>query len=186
MAGVKGRSGGSRPNTGGARSGAGRKPNSYYIENGLPLPAKPGKKPGQPARKVKRKARKPVSVKVAIPAKPATDPKDSSTAPAPNVRMERQAHGGALCRPVAPATTDLTHLEYTDMLALLTDIALGKITVSPNQLKAAIAAIPYTNKRADPAEEKGKKEQREEKAKEAAASPRFAPMLAPTHLTKMQ
>ena len=53
-----------------------------------------------------------------------------------------------------------------DMLTLLQDIALGRIDVTNNQLRAAIAAVQYTHtKKSDG----GKKEEAQERA-EAAAS----------------
>ena len=62
------------------------------------------------------------------------------------------------------------------MLELLQDVALGKIEATPLQVRAAIAAVQYTHlKRADG----GKKEERHDAAKEAAAGGKFAPSAPP-------
>ena len=61
-----------------------------------------------------------------------------------------------------------------DMLQLLQDIALGRIEVSPTQLRAAIAAVQYTYAKVG---EGGKKEQKQEQAKKVAG--RFAPAEPP-------
>jgi phage terminase small subunit len=101
MAGVKGRSGGARPNTGGARPGAGRPPKE----------------------------------------KP----------------------------PVALVDGD------KDMLQLLMDVALGRIEVTPTQLRAAIAAVQYTHLKSG---DGGKKQELEKKAEKAAAG-KFSPKAPP-------
>ena len=106
MAGVKGKCGGPRPNSGGARPGAGRKP-----------------KP------------KPEPVHVAV----AGD---------------------------------------RDPLALLLDIAFGVQATTPDQLRAAIAAVQYTHAKKG---EGGKKDERAEAAKKAATG-RFAASAAPLKL----
>ena len=64
-----------------------------------------------------------------------------------------------------------------DMLALLQDIALGKIEVNQTQLRAAIAAVQYTHPKMG---EGGKKQQRAADAeKVAGAGGKFAPRLPP-------
>lgn len=56
-----------------------------------------------------------------------------------------------------------------DMLAMLQDVALGRVDATPIQVRAAIAAVQYTHtKRGDG----GKKEEAFDKAKKVAA--RFA------------
>lgn len=92
MSGVKGRSGGARPNTGGARPGAGRKPNP---------------------------------------------------------KMEPVPQGDM------------------DMLEFLKRVALGRTEASPDQVRAAIAAVQYTHRKMG---EGGKKDEKKDKAKAAAAS----------------
>lgn len=55
-------------------------------------------------------------------------------------------------------------IPHTDMLALLQDVALGKVEATPLQVRAAIAAVQYTHtKRGDG----GKKEELAAKAKKA-------------------
>ena len=64
-----------------------------------------------------------------------------------------------------------------DMLKLLQDIAFGRIEVSPNQLRAAVAAVQYTHtKRHDG----GKKDELQDKAKTAAS--KFGARPAPLKL----
>lgn len=119
MAGVKGRSGGARPNTGGRRPGAGRKPKPAVLIEAAPIE---------------------------------TDPPVEPETPGPFV-----AQGGG------------------DPLALLLDIAFGRIEANANQVRAAVAAVQYTHtKRGDG----GKKEEAAEKAKKASAG-RFAARSAP-------
>jgi phage terminase small subunit len=67
-----------------------------------------------------------------------------------------------------------------DMLKLLTDIATGVIDATPNQVRAAIAAVQYTHiKKHDG----GKRDEQAEKAKKANSG-KFAPMRAPLVLLK--
>lgn len=95
MAGVKGKSGGPRANSGGARHGAGRKPKA-----------------------------------------------------------------------VSEELTQAMPIEEMDMLAMLQAVALGKVSASTIQVRAAIAAVQYTHtKRGDG----GKKEEQAEKAKKVAS-----------------
>lgn len=51
------------------------------------------------------------------------------------------------------------------MLALLQDVALGKLEVTPTQLRAAIAAVQYTHTKT---KDGGKKEARQKKAEDIA------------------
>ncbi|MBV2209458.1 MAG: hypothetical protein KUL77_07840 [Thermomonas sp.] len=66
----------------------------------------------------------------------------------------REQHGGKRAgagrKPVPPVSVE----GAPDMLALLQDIALGKVDASPNQVKAAIAAIRYTHEPVSPAKKK--------------------------------
>ena len=67
--------------------------------------------------------------------------------------------------------------EPVDMLRLLQEVALGRIEVTPIQVRAAIAAVQYTHtKRGDG----GKKDEAAEKAKKVAA--KFKPTAAPLKL----
>jgi phage terminase small subunit len=115
MAGVKGRSGGPRPNSGGARPGAGRKP-----------------KPKAPA--------------VAI----------------------------------APEVAQAVNGEPLDPRPTLELIALGHMEVSPQQLKALLALLPYTNVKKG---EGGKKDEQADKAKKAAGG-RFSAAAPPLQLVR--
>lgn len=64
------------------------------------------------------------------------------------------------------------------MLVFLQDVALGRIDATPNQVRAAIAAVQYTHtKRGDG----GKKEEAAEKAKKASAG-KFAAAAPPLRL----
>lgn len=60
------------------------------------------------------------------------------------------------------------------MLALLQDIALGKIEATPIQVRAAIAAVQYTHAKVG---EGGKKEKKQAEAEKVAG--RFAPATPP-------
>ena len=73
------------------------------------------------------------------------------------------ARSGAGRKPKPPPET--VPVKGDDTLKLLQDIAFGRIDVSPNQLRAAIAAVQYTHAKQG---EGGKKEQRNEAAKKVA------------------
>lgn len=72
---------------------------------------------------------------------------------------------GAGRKPAPKPETVVVEQGERDTLKLLQDIAFGVIEVTPNQLRAAIAAVQYTHtKRSDG----GKKEEQQEAAKKAA------------------
>jgi phage terminase small subunit len=115
MAGVKGRSGGPRPNSGGARPGAGRKP-------------------------------KPKAPPVVI----------------------------------APEVAKVEDGEPLDPRPTLELVALGHMEVSPQQLKALLALLPYTNTKKG---EGGKKDEAADKAKKAGSG-KFGAAPPPLALVK--
>lgn len=120
MAGVKGRSGGARPNTGGARPGAGRKREPPVLIV-------------------------PPQVQLECPKQP--EPIEVAQPTAYEVPAQRKLEAAEL-QAKPPATADQPMPE--DMLELLKQIALGRIDASPTQVKAAIAAVQYTHtKRGD-------------------------------------
>ncbi|WP_447902135.1 hypothetical protein [Pseudomonas serbica] len=133
MAGVKGKGGGARPNSGGARQGAGRK--------------------------------KKTSIKSA---------NESANGLAISIELESQPHGGDLERERAVPVL----APETDMLSLLTMIALGQLEASPVQVRAAIAAVQYTHvKKGDV----GKKESNSIAAREAFATGKYRSSAPPTN-----
>ncbi len=72
----------------------------------------------------------------------------------------------------------LVELPHGDMLALLQDIALGRVEASTIQVRAAIAAVQYTHvKKADG----GKKDEQADKAKRVAGG-KFAAAAPPLKL----
>lgn len=195
MAGVKGRSGGPRPNSGGARPGAGRPTKEEQARRAAAAAEAAAIAAKQPA--LPPVVEKPKVMKAAAPKKTPPKPKPKPpakkkarkktrrssprnrqhTAPAvvsvqgperPNVEtvMEAQPHGGSLKRNQA-AAVDLTEMldGETDMLEVLKKIALGQVYASPTQVKAAIAVLPYERQKPG---EQGKKEQKAEKAEKAA------------------
>ena len=70
-------------------------------------------------------------------------------------------------------------LSGCDMLTLLQDIALGRVDASPNQVRAAIAAVQYTYLKKG---EGGKKDEQVDAAKQVMKG-RFAPGKPPTLAT---
>ena len=87
------------------------------------------------------------------------------------VEMEPQPHGGELKRSHA----EPVDLGDRDMLTMLQDVALGRVTATPLQVRAAIAAVQYTHtKKGDG----GKKEEAADKAKQVGAG-RFGVASAP-------
>ncbi|MBP0714823.1 hypothetical protein ABXK61_16070 [Burkholderia sola] len=151
----------SKPNgRGGSRPGAGRKPKAKPAEikpeknQTLEAPKRRGgARPGA-GRKPKSK---PVAAKSPVKA-------------AVTVRLEPQAHGGALKR----SKEDSVEIAERDMLTLLKDVALGKVKASSLQVRAAIAAVQYTHtKKGDG----GKKDEVADAAKRVAN--RFAPAAPP-------
>ena len=85
-------------------------------------------------------------------------------------KLEPQLHGGALKR----RTAEPVPQDDKDMLTFLQDVALGRTDASNIQVRAAIAAVQYTNRKMG---DSGKKEERDEKARKVAA--RFAPAAPP-------
>lgn len=84
------------------------------------------------------------------------------------------SHGGSRAgagRPRKPKPPVVTLDAYAgDMLALLQDVALGRVVVSPEQLRAAQCAVQYTHPKAG---DVGKRTQR------AAAAARSADLFPP-------
>lgn len=81
---------------------------------------------------------------------------------------KKNSHGGAregAGRPRNPEPETVRIEGERDNLKLLQDIAFGVIEVSPNQLRAAIAAIQYTHPKVG---EAGKKQSKQEEAKKVA------------------
>lgn len=66
----------------------------------------------------------------------------------------REQHGGKRTGAGRKPVPSVSVEGAPDMLALLQDIALGKVDASPNQVKAAIAAIRYTHEPVSPAKKK--------------------------------
>lgn len=67
-----------------------------------------------------------------------------------------------------------------DMLELLQDIATGVVDATPNQVRAAVAAVQYTHVKKH---DGGKRDEQADKAKKASSG-KFAPMPAPLILLK--
>lgn len=86
-------------------------------------------------------------------------------------RQEPQAHGGSLTR--NEAKTAVTSID--DPLVFLRAVWQGEIEANASQVKAAIAALPFTHKKLG---EGGKKEQKEEAAEKALGNS-FRPASAP-------
>ena len=86
------------------------------------------------------------------------------------VKLEGQAHGGALKRSKEKAV----EIPDMDMLQLLQDVALGKVQASPTQVRAAIAAVQYTHQKLG---EGGKKDAKQKQAEGVAG--RFSPRKPP-------
>lgn len=90
--------------------------------------------------------------------------------------------GGGGARPGAgrkpsPKQPTVVH-PHTDMLALLKDIAVGRVPATPIQVRAAIAAVQYTHVKRG---EGGKKDDQADKAKRAAGG-KFSATAAPLKL----
>lgn len=96
--------------------------------------------------------------------------KPEALAPSVKVALEPQAHGGALLRQAAEPVPQ----EEQDMLTFLQNVALGRTEASNVQVRAAIAAVQYTNRKMG---DSGKKEERQEKARKAVG--RFTPAAPP-------
>jgi len=88
-------------------------------------------------------------------------------------RLEPQTHGGALKR----TKSVVVPIGERDMLALLQDVALGRVEASALQVRAAIAAVQYTHHKKG---EGGKKDEQAAAAKKAAN--KFASMPPPPRL----
>lgn len=100
--------------------------------------------------------------------------KESANGLAISVELEPQPHGGALKRERAVPVV----APETDMLSLLTMIALGQLEASPVQVRAAIAAVQYTHvKKGDV----GKKESNSIAAREASATGKYRSSAPPTN-----
>lgn len=160
MAGVKGKSGGRRPNTGGARPGAGRP-----RERVIPLPvieaviAKPA---------VKKKPSKPQSKFAAQPA-PAT-----TVNPHVEAKVKTGVVGIAPVPLNPPMTLAEANLCRNDPLEFLRAVWAGRQDASPTQIRAAAAALPFLHKKLG---EGGKKDQTQKAAEKVAS--RFAPVAPP-------
>ena len=164
MAGVKGRSGGPRPNSGGKRPGAGRprkppKPiDAVYVEPKAsidkPLTDKPSFK-APPTPRIAVIPQAPLTtgqVKADIP--PAVNPGSTQIVPA------MTAEEANACR--------------NDPLEFLRFVWAGRLDASPTQIRAAAAALPFIHKKLG---EGGKKDQTQKAAEKVAS--RFAPVAAP-------
>lgn len=164
MAGVKGRSGGPRPNSGGKRPGAGRprkppKPiDVVYVEPKAvidkPLADKPSFK-APPTPRIAVIPQAPLTtgpVKADIP--PAVNPGSTQIVPA------MTAEEANACR--------------NDPLEFLRFVWAGRLDASPTQIRAAAAALPFIHKKLG---EGGKKDQTQKAAEKVAS--RFAPVAAP-------
>lgn len=86
--------------------------------------------------------------------------------------MEAQGHGGALKR----SKETPVELPDMDMLKLLQEIALGKVSASATQVRAAVAAVQYTHHKLG---EGGKKDAQQKQA-EGVTGGRFAPRPPPS------
>lgn len=161
MAGVKGRSGGARPNTGGKRPGAGRprKPpapiDAVYVE------ARPTK-----SKSSFKAAAQPTPRIAVIPQHPpTTGPVNADIPPAVNPGSTQ----------VIPAmTVEEANACRTDPLEFLRFVWAGRLDASPTQIRAAAAALPFLHKKLG---EGGKKDQTQKAAEKVAS--RFAPVAAP-------
>lgn len=103
-------------------------------------------------------------------ARPGAGRKAKEKPPSVKVALEPQAHGGALLRQAAEPVPQ----EEQDMLTFLQNVALGRTDASNIQVRAAIAAVQYTNRKMG---DSGKKEERQEKARKAVG--RFTPAAPP-------
>ncbi|MCW0458980.1 hypothetical protein NB717_000048 [Xanthomonas sacchari] len=111
--------------------------------------------------------RKPKSAPPPAPPKSANGRAKAKTkaASAVEVKLESQAHGGALKR----SKDQPVQQDDQDMLTLLQNIALGRTTASAIQVKAASVAVQYTHAKKGDA---GKKEERQKAAEKVGG--RFA------------
>lgn len=87
--------------------------------------------------------------------------------------------GAGRKRKIPPAMVRIEDY-HGDMLALLQDVALGKICVSPLQLRAAVCAVQYTHAKAGDAGKRAQKLAIAEKS--ADLFPTFPEPRAPGHL----
>jgi phage terminase small subunit len=166
MAGVKGRSGGPRPNSGGKRPGAGRprKPpvpiDAVYVEPKAPI-GKP--LTDKPAFKIKAPPTPRIAV---IPQAPlTTGPVKADIPPAVNPGSTQ----------IVPAmTAEEANACRNDPLEFLRFVWAGRLDASPTQIRAAAAALPFIHKKLG---EGGKKDQTQKAAEKVAS--RFAPVAAP-------
>jgi hypothetical protein len=150
MAGVKGRSGGPRPNSGGARPGAGR-PRKAVVPIDALSPTKEGSKfAAQAAPKVASKK----AIEASIVQSPIAATTKASLIP-PMTAAEATA-----CR--------------RDPLEFLRAVWSGQMDASQTQIRAAEVALPFLHKKLG---EAGKKEQKQDAAEKVLS--RFAPVAAP-------
>jgi phage terminase small subunit len=166
MAGVKGRSGGPRPNSGGKRPGAGRprKPpvpiDAVYVE---PKRSIDTSLKGDSASKVKAPPTPRIAVIPQHP--PTTGPVNAAIPPAVNPAST----------PIVPAmTAEEANACRNDPLEFLRFVWAGRLDASPTQIRAAAAALPFLHKKLG---EGGKKDQTQKAAEKVAS--RFAPVAAP-------
>lgn len=161
MAGVKGRSGGPRPNSGGKRPGAGRprKPPApidvVYVE--------PKALIDKPTFNVKAPPTPRIAVIPQSP--PTTGPVKADIPPAVNAGSTQI---------IPPMTAEEANACRTDPLEFLRFVWAGRLDASPTQIRAAAAALPFLHKKLG---EGGKKDQTQKAAEKVAS--RFAPVAAP-------
>ncbi|WP_426343087.1 hypothetical protein ACN9MU_16565 [Pseudoduganella sp. R-32] len=152
-----------KPNgRGGARPGAGRKPNARPDEikrDKIQTLATPSKRGG---------------VRVGAGRKPKATETQISKGVAVKTYPEPQSNGSAPKR----SKSEPSPIRECDMLTLLKDIALGRTEATHMQVRAAIAAVQYTHAKKNP---ESKKQAAEEAAK-AAAKGRFASSRPPPKL----
>lgn len=106
-------------------------------------------------------------------ARPGAGRKPKEQAGPVKIGLEPQSHGGALLRQKAEPVPQ----EEQDMLTFLQNVALGRTDASNIQVRAAIAAVQYTNRKMG---DSGKKEERAENARKVAG--KFSPAAPPPRL----
>lgn len=165
MAGVKGRSGGPRPNSGGKRPGAGRprKPpapiDAVYVEPKVANDKPSFKAKAQPAPRI------------------AVIPQSLPTTGPVNASLPASVNPGSAS--IVPAmTADEANACRNDPLEFLRFVWAGRLDASPTQIRAAAAALPFLHKKLG---EGGKKDQAQKSAEKATS--RFAPVAAPRLIT---